>query len=370
MSVIPRQRKTVREAPAWALQLARALEAWLPKAARRLPWRTNLEDLSRGRDPWGALVAEAMLQQTQVSRVVEYFPKFIQRWPTPAALADADEREVLSAWAGLGYYRRARNLMAAARQIVERHGGETPRSAGELESLPGVGRYTAGAVASIAGGSRAAIVDGNVARVLLRVHGKRARAGAPATTRWAWSRAEELVRAADAPGVLNEAVMELGATVCVPGQPRCESCPVAALCEGRAKGIAAKTPLPAARVARTVINLACLVVADRRGRVLLVPRPATGLWAGLWQPPTVELPADVDSWARGYCSGPVRRVGEVRATLTHRLIRAGVYAGVAAECARKAGVQRWESPAALMGDTPSAGLSSFHRRVMRLALGG
>lgn len=270
-----------------AASLAAPLESWFETARRDLPWR-------RRPSGWHALVSELMLQQTQVSRVVERFDAFVARFPTPRALAEAPEDAVLALWQGLGYYRRARLLQAAARGIVERHDGEVPADRASLEALPGVGRYTAGAVASIAFGAREPIVDGNVARVLQRVHGKEGASTDRAVAAWAWSEATAFVAGAARPGVANEALMELGATVCTPAAPRCGACPVAGSCRARAEGTADAIPAPKPRAARrTIVLVAARVERASDGAVLLEQRAATGLWARLWQPPTVEC-ADAD----------------------------------------------------------------------------
>ena len=260
--------------------VSEALEAWFRVAARPLPWRSP-------RSGYRALVSEVMLQQTQVGRVIDAFERFVARFPGPAALAAAPEPEVLAAWQGLGYYRRARLLHAAARAIVERHGGEVPSSAAELKSLPGIGRYTAAAIASIVHGERVPLVDGNVTRVLCRLAGVPGRMGDPATERWAWREAGSLVQACTSPPATNEALMELGATVCVPGRPDCARCPVAHACAARAAGRQAEVPLPKRPTKRRMLRWAVLVDADERG-VLLERRPARGLWASMMQPPTVE----------------------------------------------------------------------------------
>jgi len=190
----------------------RALERWFARHARDLPWR-------RRRTGYRALVAEVMLQQTQVSRVAERYVEFLRRFPTVRGLAEADEQEVLAAWQGLGYYRRARNLHAAARLIVAERGGRIPRTVDGLRQLPGVGRYTAGAIASIVYGAPAPIVDGNVQRVIARWDANDAPPADASTVAETWRRAEDLVGATARPGVLNEALMELGATVCTPVNP-------------------------------------------------------------------------------------------------------------------------------------------------------
>ncbi|MBL8760525.1 MAG: A/G-specific adenine glycosylase [Phycisphaerae bacterium] len=256
---------------------------WFAGAARPLAWRTT------PRDAYRSLVSEVMLQQTQVSRVLEKFDGFVARFPTAAALARADEGEVLAAWSGLGYYRRARLLHAAARAIVQRHAGEVPRSVEALCELPGVGRYTAGAIASIVFGRDAPIVDGNVARVLLRISAR------PLATDkamgWAWKKAERLATLAHGRGVVggfNEGLMELGATICTPASPRCGSCPVARLCAARAKGTQGSIPRPKARAAVRAMVCEVVVVVDRLGRLLVERRGAGGMWGGLWQAPTHE----------------------------------------------------------------------------------
>lgn len=257
------------------------LEAWFPGAARKLPWR-------RRRDGWTSLVSEALLQQTQVVRVAERFPEFMRLFPSPKAMVQAGEGAVLKAWRGLGYYRRARSLHAAAEAIVQRHGGRVPSDATSLRELPGVGRYTAGAVASIAFGHAEAIVDGNVMRVLSRLADRRAPVADRAGQAWCWQQAEHLARAARRPGTTNEAIMELGATVCTPANPRCESCPLAGLCRARAAGSQSIVPPPKPGAVRRALVLHALVPL-RAGKVGLETR-SEGLWKGLLSPPLVEAP--------------------------------------------------------------------------------
>ncbi|MCR9075340.1 MAG: A/G-specific adenine glycosylase [bacterium] len=261
--------------------LTRALEAWFRASARDLPWRTDY------RDPYRSLVSELMLQQTQVSRVLEKFGAFLERFPTVEALASAPEDEVLAAWSGLGYYRRARLLHACAKAIVEYHAGKVPESVEELLELPGIGRYTAGAIASMVFGQRAPIVDGNVTRVLLRVHNKPVPQAEKATVDWAWQRAEELVNACEDPAVFNEAMMELGATVCVPKGPKCLQCPISDRCGALAAGTIESIPLPKPKAKQKHLYCASVVVRD--GDTLhLEQRPSSGMWAGMYQLPTLE----------------------------------------------------------------------------------
>ncbi len=242
------------------------------------------------RDPYHALVAETMLQQTQVSRVVEKFVRFIELFPSVRALAEASEQDVLSAWTGLGYYRRARNLHAAARQIVSEFGGQVPQDVGDLRRLKGVGPYTAGAIASIAFARPEPIVDGNVARVLLRIHGRDAAADDPAVRPWLWEQAAGLAHAAGQPGVLNEGLMELGATVCLPAPatPRCELCPVREHCRARLDGRQMSIPRAKVRAVRTRVVCVSARVTRSDGATLIEQRPDRGMWASMWQAPTDE----------------------------------------------------------------------------------
>lgn len=230
-----------------------------------------------------------MLQQTQVARVLEKFAPFVARFPSPAALAAASEDEVLAAWQGLGYYRRARLLQAAAVRIVEVHGGVVPSDLESLAALPGVGRYTAGSIASIVFGVRTPIVDGNVSRVLQRVGAKAGASNDAAVSSWTWERARQYALAANDVGVANEALMELGGTICTPAAPRCGDCPIAHLCQAHARGRVAQIPAPKIRSPRSEVVMVCVRVTRDDGAVLLEQRPARGLWASMYQPPTVAL---------------------------------------------------------------------------------
>lgn len=261
------------------------LLAWMRRHARPLPWR----DAPAGqRDGYRVLVSEFMLQQTQVSRVIEKYTAFMKRFPTIHRLASAKEREVMAEWSGLGYYRRAKLLHLAAKEIVSQHGGIVPRDDAALRAIPGIGPYTAGAVASIAHNHAAAAVDGNVTRVLLRVHGREGRLGESTTIRWARERASEFVTATDRPGALNEALMELGAKVCTPVSPRCDDCPWRDHCLARRQGTQRTIPGSSRATNRRVIRCDCVVIRDVRGRILLEQRPKKGLWASMWQAPTLE----------------------------------------------------------------------------------
>ena len=318
----PRRQRSSTASPAAAA--ARPLEAWFAGAARDLPWR-------RLRSGYHGLVSELMLQQTQVSRVLEKFGPFVRRFPTADALAAAPEDEVLAAWQGLGYYRRARLLHAAAKAVAERHGGRVPSDAGELRALPGVGRYTAGAIASIVFGAPEPIVDGNVTRVFQRIEARAGSASDRAVADWAWERAGKFVQAAKEPGVANEALMELGATVCTPAAPKCAACPLRSMCRAHAEGRADEIPAPKKRAARRELVLVCARVVRADGAVLLEQRPRGGLWGGLWQPPTVEC-ADGEGLGASAAGAllaidlALEPAGVVPFATTHRAVKFVVFA--------------------------------------------
>lgn len=307
-----------------AAAIASAIERWFtsPGVARPFPWRTPT------RDPYTSLVSEVMLQQTQASRVAERLPPFLARFPDVRALARADEDAVLAQWSGLGYYRRAKHLHAAARAIVNDFRAAIPNDVDALLSLPGVGRYTAGAIASIAFGQSAPIADGNVARVLLRIEGKPMEHGAPETMQWVWKESARLVTHAASPGAFNEGLMELGATICTPKNPRCPACPAAPLCLARKRAQQNEIPTPKRRAERTTLHHAAVIVRDARGRILVEQRPPRGLWAGLWQPPTLETN---DGPAKSAAVGAMLGLSKVRKRTafefltTHRLVRFTVW---------------------------------------------
>jgi A/G-specific adenine glycosylase len=249
---------------------------WFAAQARDLPWR-------RTSDPYAIWVSEIMLQQTRVPAVVPFYTRFLQRFPTAEKLARASLDSVLKSWEGLGYYSRARNLHAAAHEVVTRFGGRLPATAAELRSLPGIGRYTAGAIASIAFGRREPLVDGNVARVLCRVFRIRGNPKEPRVQRTLWSLAEDLLPSRKV-GPFNQALMELGSEICVPRHPRCNDCPVNRVCEAKRHGEqnrlptrTTKKPLPSYTVAVGVIH--------RGGRILIDKRKPEGLLGGLWEFP-------------------------------------------------------------------------------------
>ncbi|HLF17039.1 MAG TPA: A/G-specific adenine glycosylase [Candidatus Thermoplasmatota archaeon] len=256
--------------------LRRTLLQWYDAHRRDLPWR-------RTHNPYAVLVSEAMLQQTRVETVLPYYERWMERLPTVAALAAADEDDALALWSGLGYYRRARNLHAAARTVMTEHAGHLPRTAEGLLELPGVGPYTAAAVASIAFGEPVAAVDGNVVRVLARLDAVRGDVARPATRRRLERRAQRLLDPRR-PGDWNQAVMDLGATVCTPRRPRCKECPLRTACKAAAAGIAQRIPESAARKPAPTVHVAFAAVAER-GRILMVRESEGGLLRGLWRLP-------------------------------------------------------------------------------------
>jgi A/G-specific adenine glycosylase len=267
--------------------IGRDLLAWYERHRRDLPWR-------RSRDPYRIWVSEIMLQQTQVATVIGFYERWMQRFPDVAALARADTDAVLSAWEGLGYYSRARNLLAAARRVVDEHGGQLPRAIEALRQLPGIGRYSAGAIASIAYDAAEPAVDGNIVRVLTRLfclEGDPKRA--PLAER-IWQLARRLIpqgRARD----FNQALMELGATCCTPRSPSCGRCPVAAHCEASRRDAVERFPESSRRpVAIEQTRVAAVI--SRGGRVLTVRQPATAArWAGLWTFPETERAQDASA---------------------------------------------------------------------------
>lgn len=252
------------------------LLAWYAAQARDLPWR-------RSRDPYAIWVAEVMLQQTQVQAVIPYYERFLARFPTVQALAAASPDDVLKAWEGLGYYARARNLHTAARRIVTEHGGQVPADPAALARLPGIGRYTAGAILSIAFNQDTPVLDGNVRRVLCRVFRVAEDPRQPAVERRLWELAAGLVPPGRT-GDYNQALMELGATVCAPHAPRCPVCPVAELCEARRRGEQESLPVRAPRRALPHYNVTAGVIWHD-GCVLLAQRRPGGLLGGLWEFP-------------------------------------------------------------------------------------
>ena len=310
--------------------LARLVESWFRHHQRPLPWRGDY-------DPYRVWVSEIMLQQTRMEVVLPYFERFLARFPTLADLAAASDDDVTAAWSGLGYYRRARMLRAGAAEVMERFRGRVPRSVEELLSIPGIGRYTAGAIASIAFDVRAPIVDGNVARVVARLFGEDGDA---------WERATALVENCKSPRALNQGLMELGALVCTPRNPSCLVCPVARHCVALRTGRVDELPAPKEKKPTRELRIPLYLVRDASGRVLM--RRETGpLMHAMF-----HLPHGDSSLLAGRPLRVIRPtlLGTFRHTVTTRRIEFAVYA---AELPRRArgGEYQWIDPAA-MGAVP------------------
>lgn len=282
----------------------RRLRAWYDAHGRDLPWRT-------AHDPYRILVSEFLLQQMRVEQALEYYARFVAAFPDFAALARAAEEDVLRIWAGAGYYRRARNLHRLARLVAE---NGLPKGATELEGLPGVGPYTAAAVASIAFGERVAAVDGNVRRVLARLFSRKS-----PSPRWLRETAQALLDR-DAPGAWNQATMELGATVCTPKSPRCKICPVSTFCFG--KGESEKYPAPRRR-RQQAVEAAALVLRGSTGYVL--ERRDGQALGGLWGFPLAEGHDALQLILSRYGVSEARPLGTVRHAFTHKRLTVAVY---------------------------------------------
>jgi A/G-specific adenine glycosylase len=296
--------------------IRRRLLEWYDAHRRDLPWR-------RTRDPYRIWLSEAMLQQTRVETVIPYYDRFLERFPTLEALAVADEEGVLEAWAGLGYYSRARNLKRAAEIVAREHRGALPRDERALRSLPGIGAYTAGAIRSIAFDEPAPLVDGNVRRVLARLLARRS--PDPEET---WRLARALVPD-ERPGAFNQALMELGATVCTPRSPACNACPLRRSCAARALAEPERFPAPRERAEPRPARAVCGIVEKSR-TLLMVRRPSRGLLGGLWEVPSAEgdgLDALLDSIeARtGVRTARAGHIGAVEHRFTHRALRLEVF---------------------------------------------
>ncbi len=264
-------------------RLSSKLLTWYHVNKRTLPWRGHP-------DAYAVWVSEIMLQQTRVEAVIPYFERWMQLFPDVRSLADASEHDVLNAWEGLGYYTRARNLHRAAKIVVEHHGGEMPRDLDELRKLPGIGRYTLGAIASIAFGMDVSALDGNIKRVYARIFDVSEPVDSVAGEKILWQLADENLPRGHA-GDYNQALMDLGATLCVPKNPRCLICPVLALCRARQNGTQDARPVKSPKKdIPHYVHAAAVVI--QRGRVLLAQRPSEGLLGGMWEFPNGRVDGD------------------------------------------------------------------------------
>jgi A/G-specific adenine glycosylase len=270
---------------------------WFKQNARDLPWR-------RTRDLYAIWVSEIMLQQTQVATVVPYFERFLRRLPDVESLANADEHEVLKLWEGLGYYRRARQLHAAARQIVREHGGHFPNAISAVRSLPGIGRYTAGAILSIGLDQRLPILEANTIRVLSRLTAYAGDVNSAAGRRKLWDVAESILPKEEC-GAFNQALMELGSEVCTPRSPACGECPVVELCAARAKQLVAE--IPRQTKAKNYEDVTEIAVVIRRGQTVLLRQCKPGdRWAGLWDFPRFAAAAGGNGAVDDHVAAKVR----------------------------------------------------------------
>lgn len=330
---------------------------WYDRSARDLPWR-------RTRDPYAIWVSEVMLQQTRVDTVIPYYQRFLGRFPTLQALAEAEEDTVLSHWSGLGYYRRARLLHAGVREVVAHYDGEVPEDEDARRALPGIGRYTAGAIGSIAFDKEEPIVDGNVTRVLARLFRIDTPVGASVTTKRLWEEAARLVPG-ERPGALNQSLMELGATVCTPQQPCCDSCPVSKDCAAFAHDEVAALPAPRARKAPRQVKLTAVVATRGRGanRSVWLVKGRQALFGGLWGVPTFE----------GKALGALRELG-LRARLhpePHALIEhALTHRRLQVEVFRASDAHGTDTPNLRLFNTETlaeVGVSSLTRKILSTA---
>jgi A/G-specific adenine glycosylase len=306
-------------APAAPEGIVEPLVRWFGRVGRDLPWR-------RSRDPYRVWVSEIMLQQTQVERVKDFFTRFLAAFPGVQALAAAREAQVLKLWEGLGYYRRARQLHAAAKQVVAEHGGSFPRTAEGLRSLPGIGRYTAGAIASIAFDAPEPIVEANSRRVLARLVGYDRPLDGPGGDEPIWEIAAAVVPRRSA-GRFNQALMDLGALVCTPERPRCVDCPLASTCV--AHQLRRTDAIPAKVVRRSTKRIRETAIVVRNGRRVLVEQRGPGeWWEGLW-----DFPRD------GASKGV--RLGTVNYTVTHHAIECQVRERIVPKSMKARAGQRW-----------------------------
>ena len=348
--------------------LVRRLLDWYARNARDLPWRKTT-------DPYAIWISEVMLQQTQVKTVIPYWQRWMKRFPTINALARSESDTVLKCWEGLGYYRRARDLHQAARTLVVQHSGAFPCNPREVLALPGIGRYTAGAICSIAFNLPEPILDGNVVRVLTRVFGIDGDPRAVDTEKRLWEIATRLVQHAAifptpterACGSFNQALMELGATTCKPREPRCPDCPIRKHCFAYKQDRVARLPRIAARPTTLSRRLAAFVVT-RTGRFLVRRRPAGKINGHLWEFPNIETGGyepDVAELARrclGFHVRAVKPLGSIRHTITRYRIRLDVFRGVAnGPCPPGGQDLRW----CTLRQMNDLAFPSAHRRIVR-----
>ena len=342
-------------------QVVRKLLDWYRAGHRRLPWRAQP---GQRQDPYAVWLSEIMLQQTTVAAVIPYFLKFMKRWPDFNALACADAADIMAAWAGLGYYSRARNLHACAKQVASAFGGVLPDEESELLKLPGIGPYTAAAIAAIAFGRQAAPVDGNIERVLSRLMA--IEEPLPQSKAKIRLVARDLAPKQDA-GDFAQAMMDLGAGVCTPKAPACKTCPWNTLCEGRKRGIAAELPRRAARKARPLKRGATFVLLSGDGEVYLERRAGKGLLAGMHGTPVTtfedDWPADIESLAPARLS-----FGRIDAPVTHTFTHFDLELQVYVARTKRFAPKGLEGEWAPLAKLSSFALPTLFRKVLRAAI--
>jgi A/G-specific adenine glycosylase len=345
--------------------VAARLLAWYARHARQLPWRAPPG--APPSDPYVVWLSEIMLQQTTVVSAAPYFERFVARWPDVRALAAAPLEEVLTLWAGLGYYARARNLHRCARKVTEELGGRFPDSEEELKPLPGIGPYTAAAIAAIAFGRRSTAVDGNIERVICRLFAiQDPLPGAKAGIR----RLAESLTPDERPGDYTQAMMDLGATVCLPRAPKCMLCPLHSECRARAQGLADALPRRAPKAERPTRRAVAFLVCRADGAVLLRRRPEKGLLGGMMEVPSTPWREEVWLEREAVVAAPFDLAwrilpGSVRHTFTHFHLEATLWAG-RLEDEALAGAGRWVSPDSLDEEA----LPTVMRKLIRHGLSG
>lgn len=350
---------------AWRQRLRRQLLRWFDAHARDVPWRPSP-------GLYGTWISEIMLQQTQVATVVPFYRRFLERFPDVQALATADEQEVLRHWEGLGYYRRARQLHAAARQIVTEHGGRIPTAIDQLRALPGIGRYTAGAILSIAVDQRHPVLEANTLRLLSRLLARTADPARGDSQRCLWAFAEALLPRRRC-GDFNQALMELGSTLCTPRAPACAQCPLRSLCPTQARGLQDCIPPRRAKKSYVDVSEAAVVVRRADGRVLLRRCQPGERWSGLWDFPrlawsgpedavaTEQLCAEVATLAGGALTAP-RLLATLRHGVTRHKITLTCFEAVCRRAGRARGDVRW----VMLSEMSSYPMSVTGRRICRL----
>ncbi|WP_070121093.1 A/G-specific adenine glycosylase [Bacillus marinisedimentorum] len=327
-------------------QFQNDLIEWFKREQRQLPWREN-------RDPYRVWVSEIMLQQTRVDTVIPYFLRFMEKFPTPAALAQAEEEEVLKAWEGLGYYSRARNLQSAVREVMEQYGGNVPDDPRKISSLKGVGPYTAGAISSIAFQKPEPAVDGNVMRVMSRVLSIWDDIARP-KTRKLFEEAIRSVISKEDPSAFNQGIMELGALVCTPKSPSCLLCPVREHCRAFHEGVQHELPVKSKKKEPRPLEMGAAVIWNDKGEVLIHKRPAKGLLANLWEFPNHETqPSEVIQQEQltsyliddyGVEPGALEYKTAIKHVFSHLVWHISVYEGTSAEgVLKEAADAKWVS---------------------------